>query len=371
MGKANETKKTVYSIDLEAALKNTRQMKLSDIAEGLEYMELETPPELPIMVIHIAVSKDYIFINSKGAIYKFTISGDYMRPVGRLGRGPGEYISGGSIFVNEESQTVAVISAEKLYSYTFDGDFIGTSDIGLYNDVLVADTLIYGSFVPFGQQKYKLTVMNGQLDTLGGIPNHNIYDTKGISMWSSMRFRDPFYTYNGDVYFKGYRDNDTVWRMDGGQYDTHAMIDMGKFKYPEPSNVDEMMAHMGDFDDKRGDYYMVNRAFEDDRYIYLDVEPYYNPDMGSPRIVFDKESMTGITAKDNSGDYGFEDDILGGPAFWPQIITDEYYISVIEPYKLVDNTENTDPSPALKDFLKSIDAEKSNTIIILAKRKTN
>lgn len=112
----------VYNIMLEESLKEKRQFKLSDIAESLEYIELKTPPDMSVMAWQIAVSKDYIFINSRGEIYQFTISGDFLRPVGRRGKGPGEYLSAQDIVIDEKNERISVVSAGMLYNYSFGGN---------------------------------------------------------------------------------------------------------------------------------------------------------------------------------------------------------------------------------------------------------
>jgi hypothetical protein len=360
----------VYNIVLEDALANKRQFKLSDIAESLEYIELKTPPGMPIMAINIAVSKEYIFVNSIGEVYQFTMSGDFVRKVGRRGRGPGEYSMAMDISIDEAKRQVHIVGGLELYTYSFDGGFLGSVEMPTFDDYLpVNDSIVYASSVPVGYQTYKLLALGNNRDTLGGIPNRNVFDTEGLIFGLSMRFREPFYKYKEQIYFKGYQDNDTIWHMNGRGYSTHAVINMGRFKYPEPTEIGGLQDLFRDFDAKTGDFYQVNRAQEDDVYIYLTCEPYYNPAMGSPRVMFDKATGAGFSAVTASGGAGIEDDILRGPAFWPEIITDDRYISVVEAYKLLEATENaTDLAPEFKTFIDGID-ENTNTIIVMAKRK--
>jgi hypothetical protein len=366
----NEEESSVYNIALERALNEKRLFKLSDISDSLEYIELKTPPGMPIMAIHIAVSKEYIFVGSKGAVYQFTMSGDFIRPVGRIGRGPGEYQSAIDVVVDEKNRRVSIMSYPAMCHYSFDGGFLGSVEMPTFDDYLpVNDSLIYASSIPFGYNRYKLLMMDAGRDTLGGIPNSNLFDTKGFAFMLGRRFREPFYKHKNQIYFKGYQDNDTIWRMDGRDYATHAVIDMGRYKYPEPTDIGGVENLYRDFDANTGDFYQVNRAQEDDVYIYLTCEPYYNPAMGSPRVMFDKATGAGFSAVTASGEAGIEDDILRGPAFWPEIITDDRYISVVEAYKLLEATEDaTDLDPEFKTFIDGIN-ENTNTIVVMAKRK--
>jgi hypothetical protein len=323
------------------------------------------------MAINLAVSKDYIFVESRREVFQFTLSGEFVGKVGRRGRGPGEYLSAMDIIVDENNRRVSIMSYPAIYHYSFDGYFINSNDIYTFDDYqIAADTLVYASSVPFGYHKQKLVMLNNDLDTLGGIPNNNRYETNG-TFSLSMRFREPFYKYEGQIYFKGYADNDTIWRMNGRDYSTHAVINMGRFKSPEPTNGAEFDKWWNEnWGQKKGDYYQIKKAQEDRGYIYLTCEPYYNPEMGSPRVMFDKAAGAGFSAVTASGEAGIEDDILRGPAFWPEIITDDRYISVVEAYKLLEAVEDaTDLAPEFKTFLDGID-ENTNTIIVMAKRKT-
>ena len=360
----------MYSIALEQALEERRLFNLSRIAESLEYIELKTPPGMPVMVVHIALSNDYIFVNSKGEVYQFTMSGDFVRKVGRRGRGPGEYLTAIDISIDEAKQQVHIVGGLELYTYSFDGGFLGSAEIPSFDDYLpVSDSLIYTSSVPYGYNTYKLLVLDNNRDTLGGIPNRNVFDTEGLTFGLTMRFREPFYKHNNQIYFKGYQNNDTIWRMDGRRHETHSVINMGRYKYPEPTDMKSTEEWYRSFAEKTGDFYQVNKAQEDDGYIYLTCEPYYNPEMGSPRVMFDKAAGTGFSTVTATGEAGIEDDILHGPVFWPEIITDDRYISVVEAYKLLEATEDaTDLAPEFKTFLDGIN-ENTNTIVVMAKRK--
>jgi hypothetical protein len=360
----------VYDIVLEESLGDKREFKLSDIAESLEYVELKTPPGMPIMVNNFAVSEDYIFAESRAEVFQFTMSGEFVRRVGRRGRGPGEYLSAMDIVVDENNKRVSIMSYPAIGHYSFDGVFLGSEEIYTFDDYLiVSDSLIYASSIPFGYHTHKLVMLNNRRDTLSCIPNSNTYDMNG-QFSLRMRFREPFYKHNDQIYFKGYADNDTIWLMKGIEYATHAVIDMGKFKSPEPTNGLEFEKWWDEnWGQKEGDFYQVKKTQEDDGYIYLTCEPYWNPDMGSPRVIFDKAAGTGFSAVTAAGDAGMEDDILHGPTFWPEIITEDRYISVVEAYKLLEATEGaTDLTPEFKAFLDGID-ENTNTIVVMAKRK--
>lgn len=356
----------VYTINLEECLNNVKTMKLSEIADTIEFIELKTPPSIILFVADMKMSSDYIFINSKGILYQFSKDGKFIRQVGSRGQGPGEYLAVGNFFIDEKKKEIGIISMPKLHLYSFDGRFLNAYSIANYDDLFIGDSLIYGSSVPFGRETYRLTMLNNSLDTIGGIPNYNLYPVE-YYIADTKVFRSPFYKYDKVLYFKGYYDNDTIWKLDNLKYKVHVSIDMGKFKSPIYEDLDLLMDK---FVKKEGDFYAINRVAEDEQSIYLSCVPYWNTEMKSPTVVYDKKQQVGFVTQNEQKAYGIADDILFGPSFWPLLVTDDYYISIMEPSALLEKSAKIpNSSAAYKDFLKTIDEDKSNPILILAKRK--
>lgn len=356
----------VYAINVEDCLNNVKTMKLSEIADTIEFIELKTLPSIILFVADMKMSSDYIFINSKGILYQFSKDGKFIRQVGSRGQGPGEYLTVGNFFIDEKKKEIGIISMPKLHLYSFDGRFLNVYSIANYDDLFIGDSLIYGSSVPFGRETYRLTMLNNSLDTIGGIPNYNLYPV-GYYITDTKVFRSPFYKYDKVLYFKGYYDNDTIWKLDNLKYKVHVSIDMGKFKSPIYEDLDLLMDK---FVKKEGDFYAINRVAEDEQSIYLSCVPYWNTEMKSPTVVYDKKQQVGFVTQNEQKAYGIADDILFGPSFWPLLVTDDYYISIMEPSALLEKSAKIpNSSAAYKDFLKTIDEDKSNPILILAKRK--
>ena len=367
----NKSEDKVYLIDVNDCLRNVITKKVSEITDDLRYIELKTPVSLPIGVVtNIKISDEYIFIiANKGIAFQFSLQGDFIRQIGNKGQGPGEYTIVMDIFINENKKVIELLSADKLLSYSYDGKYIEQKTVGHFSDMMPKDSLLYASNTPFGKEEYLMVVLNSSSDTIGGIPNYNFFDTKGMTIIITLRFRKSFYKYGDDIYFKGYNDYDTIWRVAGTSYTTHAIINMGKYKHPVDRTAEDLQNIVPKFSRKEGDYYLVLYAMEDDTFIYVSLEPYWNPEMGSPCLLFDKHNNTGFVAKASTADYGFVDDIHGGPAFWPQIIYDNKYVSVTNADMFIEKCQSLSAhSPQLSNFLKSIN-EESNPIITIATEK--
>lgn len=83
-----------YTINIPEILKNQREVPVSEIAEKIEYVVLETSKESLLgRILDMKVTKDFIFIqHHNGALAQFDRTGSFIRYIGRLGRGPEEYI---------------------------------------------------------------------------------------------------------------------------------------------------------------------------------------------------------------------------------------------------------------------------------------
>lgn len=62
----------------------------------------------------------YILDGTQRSVHVFSFSGKYISSISRLGHGPGEYISLRSIFVDENTSTVNLVSSSDMKLLTFD-----------------------------------------------------------------------------------------------------------------------------------------------------------------------------------------------------------------------------------------------------------
>ena len=363
-----------YRIVLEDALNATRDIKLSEIADDLFYVELKTPGTVPIRAFQVVATKEHLFATTRDGLQVFDLQGHFIRNIGSRGNGPGEYLDAWTFFIDEEKQTVEVFCRPKSCLFSFEGKLLNETPVpGFLVNLWIQDSLIYTAEGPNGDKENRMTILNRRMDTIGRIPNYNRFkpwDSGEISFMSMSGSKDGFYAYNRQAYFTGYADNDTIWRLDGLTYTPHAVIDMGKYKAPEPRSAADMENDFDREERQAGDYYILGNIMEDARYIYLGASPYYNPKMGAPRILFDKKAQVGFAAKAKDGTNKLTDDIMGGLPFWPRTLSAHIAVGDwIEAEKLITQYEAL-PSPGtrLQEFMKGI-TEDSGTVVILAKLK--
>ena len=209
---------------------------------------------------------------------------------------------------------------------------------------------------------------NGKLDTLAFVPNEHYGITiSGRQERHGDSFIKFFYQYNDDLYFKGNRYNDLIWRLSGKNPIPYAFINMGKYKTPVEYqswfNADEFNRHK---DRYRG----VSAVQEDDHYFFMHSHSFDYSD--NPYIVFDKKTKKGFTTRDRNGNTGLTDDILGGPPIFPHLISGDYYFDAIEAYQLLEiiDAGNYTPAAPLKDLLSRINDD-TNQLLIMFRKKNN
>jgi hypothetical protein len=99
---------------------------LSEISSSIDMVILETNESCLITGIQeMEKSSQYIFINDAGKrILQFDISGRFIRQIGALGRGPGEYPGIISIALDTLNSTIYVSAFSKILCYDFSGNFL-------------------------------------------------------------------------------------------------------------------------------------------------------------------------------------------------------------------------------------------------------
>jgi hypothetical protein len=131
-GEKNVPQGEVPVIDIENAIQNPQELLLSDFGEKFSYVPLETTDE-SLIKLHssskMIVTDPYIFIgedHSPILCFERT-TGKFLRTIGSLGQGPGEYQNPSEMEVDVEAKRIYIRVAPSHYlCYDFDGEFLHT-----------------------------------------------------------------------------------------------------------------------------------------------------------------------------------------------------------------------------------------------------
>lgn len=118
----------LHSLDILTGMKNEKELFLSDIADSIGYVKLETRSDCLLGYGQAIVRNNRIFYQNGDsyAIYVFDISGKFLYKIDHQGKGPGEYVAILGWAVNQDGTRIALmdIGKQEIHFYSADGRFI-------------------------------------------------------------------------------------------------------------------------------------------------------------------------------------------------------------------------------------------------------
>ncbi|MFA5816299.1 MAG: 6-bladed beta-propeller [Bacteroidales bacterium] len=120
----------LITIDIIPALNNFKEFRLSELVDSIEYVKLETKPECLISSASRVIGKKYILLlnGQPPQVLLFDRSGKFLRLIGKIGKGPGEYTFPLRIDISPDEDRIIVFDfVQKLFlEYSMDGSFISS-----------------------------------------------------------------------------------------------------------------------------------------------------------------------------------------------------------------------------------------------------
>ena len=129
-GEKNTPQGEVPVIDVETAIQNPQELLLTDLGETLTYIPLETTDESLVKLgsgSKMTVTKQYIFIGEdQSPILCFDRgTGKFLRTIGSIGQGPGEYRNPAEMEVDAEAKRIYIRVVPSHYiCFDFEGKFL-------------------------------------------------------------------------------------------------------------------------------------------------------------------------------------------------------------------------------------------------------
>ncbi|MDD7632430.1 MAG: 6-bladed beta-propeller [Parabacteroides sp.] len=326
----------MYVIPIQSVFETERSMKLSELVDTIEYLELKTPEGLIISTIRgVKQVEDFLLIQARMVLYKFTLNGDYVCTVGGKGQGPGEYTGVYDFDVDYRSRRIVISDSGRTHYYDFDGNYLESEKSETISDFAVIDTLKWVCCPSPQIYPFRYVVLNANGDTLRTIANPNYgkpsKNEGGVYGYASTR-QNRFYRHQGQLYTKGQLDEDTVYRVEGTHRVPHIAFEFRSLHLPD------QYASWYDyeaFQKNAMNYWQVPAVFEDERYIYATVQRARWDDDGDDfrYVLYDKVTREGFVPKKHA-QQKIKDDILGCIDFWPRFESEDYFYDKIEWYDL-------------------------------------
>jgi len=230
-------------LDLSQTIENPGNITLSNFIESIIYIPLATTYDCLVdKNPKVYVTKDYIIIITT---YKCQIfsrkNGEFIREIGRYGRGPGEYQSTRGLF-NELIPAYYFTGWNgQLIKYTMDGVFRGNIKIPGYNDSFEStsfpmnysyfkDSVIVCDFLlATGTEPRSLMMFSEEGNVLNTVPNRNILKSK--QRFTLRTGETSFYHFNNMLFFQSMY-NDTVFHFSIDKVSPYLILNRGKHSPP-------------------------------------------------------------------------------------------------------------------------------------------
>ena len=370
-----------YLIDFEQCISNARNIKISDIADTIELIELKSPEEIPIsMIWQFIPVGDYWYIHASEGVYKFTDKGEFVTTIGKKGQGPGEYLYLFNIAINQVKDEIAINDSRKMHFYNLEGEYLRSENKTNTNAARIdfSDSILWCTSLGRNDVPFLLFGINEQRDTIHSISNPfwGIKSQDAGTGGSYMALSKYFYSFQNTLYFNGPACNDTVYQLKGSECTPHVVFNMGKYKLP----LEYEAWYNFEANWKNGyHFWNIPAIAEDDRYLFILAQRYapLNGDRANREdiyryLMYDKKERIGFRMNENK-DEKIIDDILVGPSIWPYWVTNDYYVGLIDPYSYKKKIKegNYKLSPAMQKTVDSWDHDTNIILMLCRKKKIN
>ena len=324
--------KPVKTIDLRNTYKEEYDVKLSEIATDIDYIVLETKESSLISNIgnpryNVIFSMKHILIKDGGAniLFLFKKNGDFIKKIGTIGKGPGEYIRISDMAIIPASKIIVINDRilRKTLIYNFEGDFLRAIPLDFFQNTVMGfhGNLLFRNAVDYRMYSDHYTF--SAYNTDGKLLKKIMYkekekETKGIETYLGGVVHSNFILKDSLVYWEknGFHKKDTVWSISKNYKVTpRYVIDLGG----ERISLDRMKSPKRLTWEEQIKWNVLLEYLESDKYIFYDImykNDYAREFTTKPEMISKRVSDVDNTKKYISGK--FLNDIDGGLCFWPQ-----------------------------------------------------
>lgn len=333
----------VKHIDLSESWKSPEKGLLSSIADDIEYIPLETTPNCLIgnhRALEVTPLKKYLLIHEHNKVMKlFDRQGNFLNTIGRIGKGPEEYIPLNKYFVDEKQEIIYLLSNNnKCLIYGFDGHLKREINLQNYADHIIVDTkgnigLLYLAETALLKDSAKLQWLSPE-----GIEESAIPLYPGRQMGGGKHFSSnvQLFWHNEQIRF-GEIPFDTLYTLNANsEFEPTWSFNPGEMKMPE-----EVLHSWTRIVTESNNYTTIYIMVESYNYFFM-TGGYAN---FTYKILAHKN--TGITQAiaiypndPHSLDQGFINDIDGGLPFWPKTVDKNLAITCLSPFEAIEKLKD-------------------------------
>jgi hypothetical protein len=258
---SNPQKKTenkLFTIQLGENMSNKKEIGLKEIAKNIEYVKLEFKPEFAIGSIRKFIATEKYFFVASDEVYQFLRTGEFVRKIGKQGRGPAEYPVVVDLTIDESTQKIYVLPApiKQILVFDFNGIFLNTIQLpDRYIESI--DAINKGGIALQSGMNINTTLSTEIINEQGkSILQFNSRIFNKIDPANEGKTANVVYQYNNDFFVKECK-NDTVYKITNTGLIPHFIYNLGKYKPPLVCSESEWSK-----------YDIIYRIFETDSHIF-------------------------------------------------------------------------------------------------------
>ncbi len=337
----------------------SEEINIKEIADYIDYIQLESTPESLIGRINKIQIKDhkiYVFDDMNHSLLVFDISGKFVRKMGNKGQGPGEYVEIHDFALSDSVVLVLDLMQRKMILYDTLGRFISEK----YNPHNAIGRIAFCNGLPVGQCNYpdfvyndgfRISIFDRNLDLVANVlkTEHEI-DGAFAEQMNMSHALSSFANVDDTLTFWEYRD-DVIYQI----IDKKRVVAKTKLLYKNPVTTEDSWSERTDGRNE------IEKVLETKNYIFL--FGWYGG--GYCRFVYLKETRTGF----NMGMDGFKNNT--GPNFFPINVTESgqpFQSLSVDAYKtqLEENQTSTEHlDPKLQSLLRTCDFDDNPCIMLV------
>lgn len=360
-------------IPFEAGLNNERKVLLSDLVEKVEYIPLQTDTNCLIGRLadnNVIRSQKYYFFACRKTLLQYTRDGKFVRTIGSVGQGPGEYSFITDVDVNDASHQVFVSSPDKKINvYDMEtGEFLhalptyGTMSfqIKMLND----STPVRFLYNMTGSVAHMALITDAKGDTISAYPRHNLFTVeKGMAYIMSSNNDRYLYRSGGDICCRE-NYNDTIYTITPQALTPRYVIDLGKYRLPLEYRF-EVLGDEAKFESVAAPYLLAH-PIETADYLFI---PYEHCAGGD-----DDESLLAVYDKARGECYAVEGGALSNDMdylfdFQPTVALDDYTLMKVYSASKIFELAEKNPAILKNESLQYLQEDDNPVLMVVTLKK--
>ena len=381
-----KSENTLTILDFEKGIQHAMLPRLSSYCSSIEYIPLQTDTAAVLSFIvpkRVAVTQNYLCIidpMSKRSKL-FDQHGKYIRTIGSVGKGSGEYINPSGPVIDEEKGNILFYDSNNLIIYDTAGFFIKTISLEKFRSK--------GSYLDnlswLGRDRFYLDKTKSREDIVGFL----ILDMQGELLFSyepPKKNPDEIVPYrtrtlsNGAVVMEQQDQSSYAYMYNDHLHFVSATNDTIFAFTPQYEKIPVYLKYWGRYKDRpdgsNKDYARLTGSFliETDRALFFNLtfseqKSYNKPATQKGAAIYNKTNgiLSAITYDPNYDATGLLNDLDNGAPFWPERIAGNKLYQFMNAAEFIRLSEKSNSGPMRK--VAATLAEHSNPVMIVATLK--